>query len=50
LYFYVGGMPPGKDPKETAPHHTPDFYLDESGFSTGVNALVNLVLDYMEQP
>jgi len=50
LYFYVGGMPPGKDPKETAPHHTPDFYLDESGFSTGVNAMVNLVLDYMEQP
>ena len=50
LYFYVGGMPPGKDPKTSAPHHTPDFYLDESGFITGVNALVNLVQDYMEQP
>ena len=48
LYFYIGGMPPGKDPKTAAPHHTPDFYLDESGFVTGVNALVNLVLDYME--
>ena len=50
LYFYVGGMPPGKDPKTAAPHHTPEFFLDESGFITGVNALVNLVLDYMEDP
>jgi len=50
LYFYIGGMPPGKDPSESAPHHTPDFYLDESGFVTGVNALVNLVMDYLDSP
>ena len=48
LYFYIGGMPKGKDPKTSGPHHTPDFFLDESGFITGVNAMVNLVLDYME--
>jgi len=48
LYFYIGGMPKGKDPKTTGPHHTPDFFLDESGFITGVNAMVDLVLDYME--
>ena len=48
LYFYVGALPKGKDPKTAAPHHTPEFYLDESGFKTGMNALSNLVLDYME--
>ena len=48
LYFYIGGMPKGQDPKMAAPHHTPDFYLEESGFILGVNAMVNLVADYME--
>ena len=47
LFFYVGGMPPGKDPKETAAHHTPDFYVDESGMKTGIKAFCFLVLDYM---
>jgi amidohydrolase len=47
LYFNLGGMPKGKDPKTTPSHHTPDFYLDESGFKLGVKALINLVLDYM---
>jgi amidohydrolase len=48
FYFYVGGMPKGKDPKTAASHHTPDFYLDESGFITGIIAMSNLVIDYME--
>ena len=48
LYFYIGGMPKGQDPKMAASHHTPDFYLEESGFILGVNAMVNLVADYME--
>jgi amidohydrolase len=47
LFFYVGGMPPGKNPKETAAHHTPDFYVDESGMRTGIKAFCFLVLDYM---
>ncbi len=47
LYFYVGGLPLGKDPKTVAPHHTPDFYIDESGMKTGINVFCNLVLDYM---
>ncbi|MBD0294620.1 MAG: amidohydrolase [Flavisolibacter sp.] len=46
LFLYVGGMPAGKDPKEAAPHHTPDFYIDESGMKTGIKALVQMVLDY----
>lgn len=48
LYFFVGGMPPGKDSKQTAAHHTPDFYVDESGMKTGVKAFCFLVMDYMK--
>ena len=48
LYFYIGGLPKGKDPKTSAPHHTPEFFIDDNGFKTGVNAFCNLVFDYME--
>jgi amidohydrolase len=48
LYFFLGGMPKGKDPKTAASHHTPDFFIDESGLSLGVKALTNLTIDYME--
>lgn len=48
LFFYLGGMPLGKDPKETAAHHTPDFYVDESGMKTGIKAFCSLVFDYMK--
>jgi amidohydrolase len=47
LYFNLGGRPKGKRPEETAPHHTPDFFIDESGLTLGVRALSHLVLDYM---
>ena len=48
LFFYIGGMPPGTDTKETAAHHTPDFYVDEGGMKTGIKAFCFLVLDYMK--
>jgi metal-dependent amidase/aminoacylase/carboxypeptidase family protein len=48
LYFFIGGLPKGKDPKTSGPHHTPEFMIDDSSFKTGVNALCNLVFDYME--
>jgi amidohydrolase len=47
LYFFVGGMPRGMDPSEAAPHHTPDFYIDESGLPYGVRALSHLTADYL---
>jgi amidohydrolase len=46
LFFFLGGMKPGQASSEAAPHHTPDFYLDESGFTLGVRAFCNLVVDY----
>jgi len=48
LYFYIGGLPKGKNPATAASHHTADFFIDDSAFKTGLNAFCNLVFDYME--
>ncbi|MCB0665591.1 MAG: amidohydrolase [Saprospiraceae bacterium] len=48
LFFFLGGMPEGQSPMDAAPHHTPDFYIDESGMALGVETLINLTLDYMK--
>lgn len=42
LFLFVGGMTPGQDPRTAAPHHTPDFFIDESGMKLGVRVLCNL--------
>ncbi|MBS1653648.1 MAG: amidohydrolase [Bacteroidetes bacterium] len=47
FFFYLGGMPKGADPAKAPPHHTADFYIDESGMKTGIKAFCNLVIDYM---
>ena len=47
IFFFLGGMPRGQDPKTAADHHTPDFFIDESGFKLGIKAFTTLVLDYM---
>lgn len=47
FYFFVGGMPKGKDPKQAAAHHTPDFYIDDSRLDVGVKAFANIVFDYV---
>lgn len=46
LFFFLGGRPPETPVEAAAPHHTPDFYLDESGFKNGVRTLCNLVINY----
>ncbi|MBK8563259.1 MAG: amidohydrolase [Saprospiraceae bacterium] len=48
LFFFLGGMPKGMDPLDAAPHHTPDFYIDEGGFVLGMKSMCQLALDYME--
>ena len=45
FYFFLGGMSPGST--EAFPHHTPDFFIDESGFQLGVKALSQLSIDYL---
>lgn len=47
LMFHIGGMPEGTNPEEAAPHHTPDFFIDDSGLKLGVKTLANLAIDYM---
>jgi amidohydrolase len=46
FFFWVGGMPQGKSVKDAAPHHTPDFIIDDSRLDVGVKAFANIVMDY----
>ncbi len=45
FYFFLGGKSPGSE--KAAPHHTPDFYIDESGLKLGVKIMSQLTLDYL---
>jgi len=45
FYFFLGGQPLGTT--EAAPHHTPDFFIDESGMLLGVKVMSQLALDYL---
>lgn len=44
FYFNVGGMTKGAT--TAFPHHTPDFYIDDSRLDVGVKAFCNIVFDY----
>ncbi len=46
FFIYFGGMPKGMDKQKAPPHHTPDFYIDDSRLDVGVKAFCNLVFDY----
>jgi amidohydrolase len=48
FFFYLGGMPKGTDKKKAPPHHTADFFVDDSGMKTGVRAFCDIVIDYMD--
>jgi amidohydrolase len=47
LYVFVGGMPPDMDPDEAPSHHTPGFFIDESGMKYGVRAYANVAAAYL---
>ena len=46
-YFFIGGQKPDVDLSTVAPHHTPDFYVDDSAISTGIRSMIGLTLDYI---
>ncbi len=48
FFFFLGGMKKGQDPHTAFPHHTADFYIDETGFKLGVKTFCNLVFDYAD--
>lgn len=47
VYINIGGRPANVAPGDAADHHTPDFFIDESGFGLGVRALTAMTLHYM---
>jgi amidohydrolase len=49
LFFFVGACPPDVNPANAPSHHTPDFMIDERGMVTGLKAMLQLTIDYMER-
>ena len=50
FFYFVGITPRGVDRKESAPNHSPRFFVDESALLLGVRSLAHLALDYMASP
>ena len=48
FYFFVGGKPLDVQVENISDHHTPDFFIDESGLKLGVQSFVNLTLNYLK--
>lgn len=47
FYFFLGGKPVDVKPEDAASHHTPSFYIDESGMLLGVKSFIQIVHDYL---
>src|SRR5687768_2101226 len=47
LYIQLGGRPANIPESQAADHHTPDFFVDDSGLDLGVRALTAMTLHYM---
>jgi amidohydrolase len=48
FFFFLGAYPAEMNLKTQPTHHTADFMIDEKSMITGVKALVDLTVDYME--
>jgi amidohydrolase len=47
FYFFLGGKAKNMTVDEAPAHHTPYFYIDESGLKLGVALMSQLALDYL---
>ncbi len=47
VFYFLGVVPEGTDPKTAAPNHSPRFQVDEAAMPVGVKALVGLAMDYL---
>ncbi len=48
LFFFLGVVAEGRDPKEAAPNHSPRFFIDEKSLVVGVRALAHVACDFLE--
>jgi amidohydrolase len=48
FYIGLGGRPANVARENAADHHTPDFFVDDSGLDVGVRALIGMTLHYMK--
>ncbi len=49
FYFFLGGKPANLPADKASAHHTPDFFIDESGLKLGVSTLTSMTIDYLNQ-
>ena len=49
IYFFIGGAKKGTDPLKAAPHHTPDFYVDDSAMITGLRSMTTRLRLFKKQ-
>lgn len=47
FYIRLGGRPAAVAPADAPAHHTPDFYVDDSGLGLGVRAMTAMALHYL---
>ncbi len=47
FYIGLGGRPANVSEADASVHHTPDFFIDDSGLDLGVKALTAMTLHYM---
>ena len=47
FFYFMGCTPPDKDPRYSAPNHSPRFYVDENSLKLGVKSLAGLALDWL---
>ncbi|PJX25805.1 N-acyl-L-amino acid amidohydrolase [Advenella sp. S44] len=47
MFFYLGVTPKGEDLSKAAANHSPHFFVDESALITGVRAMSNLAVDFL---
>ena len=47
LFYFLGVLPKGANPKTAPVNHSPLFFADEAALPTGVRSLANLAVDYL---
>jgi amidohydrolase len=48
FYIQLGGRPADVAEEDAADHHTPDFFIDDSGLGLGVRVMTAMALRYLE--